>query len=191
VSHLPLSTVIVQIVQHTPWWVWAVFGAITLIGLHQLRDHEIPRARLLLAPLGLGGYSLWGATAVFGIDAAAAWLAGLALALVLNQRLQWPRDVTVTADGRFAIKGSPWPLLLMWTIFAMRYALAVKLVFQPALAQQAAWAIGAPLVYGTLSGLFTARAWRVLQSARNDVTPLLAPLASPRGSGPFGRPGEA
>ena len=55
----------------------------------------------------------------------------------------------------------------MW----LRYAVAVTLVFQPALAQQAAWAIGAPLVYGTLSGLFAARAWRVLQSAR---TPALA-----------------
>jgi hypothetical protein len=166
VSHLPLSTIVVQILQHTPGWVWGIFAALTLLGLHQLRDHEIARARLLLAPIGLGGYSLWGATAVFGIDAAAAWLAGLALALALNQKLQWPRDVTVVADGRFALKGSPWPLLLMWTLFATRYALAVKLVLQPALAQQPEWAIGAPLVYGTLSGLFAARAWRVLQSAR-------------------------
>jgi hypothetical protein len=166
VSHLPLSTVIVEIVSHTPLWVWGILAAITLFGLHQMRDHEIPRARLLLAPLGLGGYSLWGASAVFGIDAAAAWLAGMALALALNHKLQWPRVIGVAGNGRFALKGSPWPLLLMWTIFAMRYALAVKLVFQPALAQQAAWAIGAPLVYGLLSGLFSARAWRVLQSAR-------------------------
>ena len=168
-NSLPLSTVIVQIVQHTPSWVWGILAAITLLGLHQMRDHEMPRARLLLAPIGLGGYSLWGATAVFGIDAAAAWLAGLALALAVNQKLQWPRDVAVIGAGRFALKGSPWPLLLMWTIFAMRYALAVKLVFQPALAQQAAWAVGAPLVYGTLSGLFAARAWRVLQSARTPA----------------------
>jgi hypothetical protein len=173
VNALPLSTVIVEIVKHTPLWVWAVLAAITLLGLHQMRDHVIPRARLLLAPIGLGGYSLWGATAVFGSDAAAAWLAGWALALTLNQKLQWPRDVTPLADGRFALKGSPWPLLLMWTIFALRYALAVKLVFQPALAQQFAWAIGAPVVYGLLSGLFAARAWRVLQSARVVAAPLL------------------
>lgn len=173
-NHLPLSTVILEIVKHTPLWVWGVLAAITLLGLHQMRDHVIPRARLLLAPLGLGGYSLWGATAVFGIDAAAAWLAGLALAMTLNHKLQWPRDVTPLAGGRFALKGSPWPLLLMWAIFGLRYALAVKLVFQPGLAQQAGWAIGAPLVYGALSGLFAARAWRVLQSAR---TPSLVQTA--------------
>ena len=105
-NHLPLSTVIVQIVQHTPGWVWGILAAITLLGLHQMRDHEMPRVRLLLAAVGLGAYSLWGATAVFGIDAAAAWLAGLALALAVNQKLQWPRDVAVLGDGRFALKGS-------------------------------------------------------------------------------------
>jgi hypothetical protein len=57
----------------------------------------------------------------------------------------------------------------MWTIFGMRYALTVQLVFHPALAQQAAWAIGAPLVYGTLSGLLAARAWRVLQAQRSPT----------------------
>lgn len=170
-NSLPLSTVIVQVIQHTPLWAWGILAAITWLGARQLRDHEMPRGRLLTAPLGLGGYALWSAIAVFGIDAAAAWLAGVALAFAINHKLQWPRAVKVVGDGRFALQGSPWPLLLMWTIFMLRYALAVGLVFQPALAQQAAWAIGAPMVYGTLSGLFAARAWRVLQSAR---TPALA-----------------
>lgn len=168
-NHLPLSTVIVPIVLHTPLWVWGILALITLLGLRQMRDHQIPRARLLLAPLALGGYSLWGAVSVFGIDAGAAWLAGLALAFAVNHKLQWPRAVSVLGEGRFALHGSPWPLLLMWAIFALRYALAVKLVFQPALAQQILWAVGAPLLYGTLSGLFAARAWRVLQSAREPA----------------------
>ena len=41
-NHLPLSTVIVQIVQHTPGWVWGILAAITLLGLHQMRDHAPP-----------------------------------------------------------------------------------------------------------------------------------------------------
>lgn len=171
---MPLSTVIVQILQHTPLWVWGILAAITLLGALQWRNHEMTRVRLLIAPIGLGGYSLWSAAAVFGIDAAAAWLAGMALAFALNHKLQWPRAIKVIGDGRFALRGSPWPLLLMWTLFLLRYALTVTLVFQPTLAQQVAWVIGAPLVYGTLSGLFAARAWRVLQSAR---TPALAQAA--------------
>ena len=168
-NSMPMSTVILQIALLTPSWVWGILAAITLLGALQMREHQMTRVRLLLAPIGLGAYSLWGAAAVFGIDAAAAWLAGMALAFAINHKLQWPRSVTPLGNGRFALEGSPWPLLLMWTIFMLRYALAVKLVFQPALAQQTVWAIGAPLVYGTLSGLFAARAWRVLQSARTPA----------------------
>jgi hypothetical protein len=174
VNHLPLSSVIVEILKHTPLWVWGVLAVITGLGLRQLFDHQMSRLRLLVAPVALGGYSAWGACAAFGIDAAAAWLAGLALAMAINQPLQWPRSIAVLENGSFALRGSPWPLLLMWTLFALRYALAVTLVFRPALAHDAAWAIGAPLALGTLSGLFAARAWRVLQSAR---TPALVQAA--------------
>ncbi len=66
----------------------------------------------------------------------------------------------MAADGRFVLRGSPWPLLLMWTIFAMRYAVAVTLVFHPPGPHEGAMAVGVAALYGALSGLFTARAWR-------------------------------
>jgi hypothetical protein len=87
------------------------------------------------------------------------------LALLANRTLRWPRTIELAADGRFVLPGSPWPLLLMWTIFGLRYAVAVTLVFHPAWAHTDAMAIGVPALYGLLSGLFAARAWRVLQSA--------------------------
>jgi hypothetical protein len=164
-----LSFVIVEVLKHTPHWVWAVLAAITLLGLAQLREHRIPRARLLIAPIGLGGYSLWGATSVFGALAAPAWLAGLALALAANRLLRWPRAIGLADDGRFVLQGSPWPLLLMWAVFGLRYAMAVQLVFEPAWAHATGFAIAAALLYGTLSGLFAARAWRVLQSGRTPA----------------------
>jgi hypothetical protein len=167
---LPLSVVVVEIFKHTPQWVWLILAAITLLGLMQLRDHTLSRGRLLLAPIGLGVYSLWGASSAFGAAAVPAWLAGMALALWANRALRWPRTIGVAADGRFALRGSPWPLLLMWAIFALRYAVAVTLVFQPSLAGQVGMTIGVTLLYGLLSGLFTARAWRVLQSAPSPVS---------------------
>ena len=162
----PLSIVLVEIVKHTPHWVWAVLAAITLLGVMQLRAQRVSRVRLLAAPVALGAYSLWGASSVFGAAAVPAWLAGMALAWLANRTLHWPRTIGLGADGRFELAGSPWPLLLMWTIFGLRYAVAVTLVFHPALARDAVAAIGAAVLYGALSGLFAARAWRVLQSAR-------------------------
>lgn len=166
----PLSMVFIAILEHTPHWVWAILAAITAVGVMQLREHRVSRGRLLLAPIGLGAYSLWGASSVFGVAAVPAWLAGLALALLANKALRWPRTVEMAADGRFTLRGSAWPLLLMWTLFALRYAVAVTLVFHPALARDGAVAIGLAALYGALSGLFTARAWRVLQSARRPVS---------------------
>jgi len=158
--------VIVEILRHTPPWVWLILATITLLGVMQLREHRIPRGRLLIAPIALGAYSLWGAGSAFGAAAVPAWLAGMALALLANRALRWPRSIEVGADSRFVLRGSPWPLLLMWTLFGLRYAVAVTLVFHPAWARDGALAIGVTALYGTLSGLFAARAWRVLQSAR-------------------------
>jgi len=163
---LPLSTVIVEIVRHTPAYVWAILAALVALGAIQLRDHRIPRLRLALAPIALGAYSLWGATAAFGVHAGVigAWLAGTALAFAANRRLQWPRRPRADGTGGFAIEGSAWPLLLMLLIFCLRYAAAVTLVFHPGWAADPAFGGGLALVYGALSGLFAARAWRILGS---------------------------
>ena len=166
----PLSMVVIEILRHTPHWVWAVLIAITLVGVMQLREHRVSRSRLLLAPIALGAYSMWGASSAFGVAAVPAWLAGLALALLANRALRWPRTFDMAADGSFLLPGSPWPLLLMWTLFMLRYAVAVTLVFQPALAHDGAMSVGLAVLYGALSGLFAARAWRVLQSARWPVS---------------------
>jgi Family of unknown function (DUF6622) len=161
----PLSIVLLEILKHTPHWVWAILAAITLVGALQLREHRVSRGRLLLAPIGLGAYSLWGASSVFGVAAVPAWLAGLALALLANRALRWPRTIEMAPDSGFVLRGSPWPLLLMWTLFGLRYAVAVTLVLHPTLARDGAVAAGVTALYGALSGLFAARAWRVLQSA--------------------------
>ena len=111
----PLSIVIVEILRHTPHWVWLILAAITLLGALQLRQYRISRGRLLLAPIALGAYSLWGASSAFGAAAVPAWLAGMALTLLASRALRGPRTIEVAADGRFVLPGSPWPLLLMWS----------------------------------------------------------------------------
>jgi len=150
-------------------WVGVGVCAITLLGARQLRDLRVSRTRLLLLPAGLGAYALISISAVFGATAAPAWLAGVALAFALNRLLRWPRDVQLGGDGTFLLRGSVWPLLLMWTIFALRYAATVTLVLHPALLHDPTMGAGFSAVYGVLSGLFAARAWRVLQSARPAV----------------------
>lgn len=166
-SNLPLSTVIVEIISHTPGYVWAILAALVVFGSLQLRDYVITRARLAFAPIGLAAYSLWGATMAFGArtEVIAAWALGIALALVVNRWLRWPRNIRADGAGRFVVGGSPWPLIAMLTVFALRYCIAVILVFHHELARDAVFSLAAALVYGAISGLFTARALRILRSA--------------------------
>jgi len=160
-----LFSVIGAIVSHTPPYVWAILAALVALGSLQLRDQRVPRMRLLVAPFALGAFSLWGASRAFGLHAGVlgAWLLGLALALLANRALQWPRAVRPDGDG-FVVAGSPWPLALMLAIFMLRYAVAVTLVFHPAWAADAGFSGAMALLYGSLSGLFAARAVRILTS---------------------------
>jgi hypothetical protein len=166
-GNIPLGLLVLEILRRTPSWVWAILAALILLGLNQMRDRTISRTRLLLTPIGLGLYSLSGAAAMFGPrpEVIVAWLAGLALAIATNRVLQWPRDARPDGRGNFTVPGSAWPLVLMMAIFALRYVGNVALAFHHDWAGDAAFSLGMALAYGSLSGLFTARAIRVLASA--------------------------
>jgi hypothetical protein len=164
-SDLPLTAVIGPILTHTPAYVWVILAALVVLGGLQLRSLRIARTRLLVAPVAMAALSLWGASSAFGPHAGvlAAWAVGMTLALAANRRLRWPRDVRVEGDA-FVVPGSPWPLALMLAIFMLRYAVAVTLVFHPDWRAEPAFAAGMALLYGALSGLFTARSVRILAS---------------------------
>src|SRR5687767_2557120 len=166
-TDLPLHLVIAQVLRHTPVWVWVVLGVITALGLRQAADHVVTRRRLAVAPIALGAFSLSGAVTAFGLRAEVlvAWALGMALAVAINQWLAWPRTARLEADGRYAVKGSLWPLIGMWAVFAVRYATSVTLVLHRDWSHGTLFSQVMPLVYGALSGFFLARALRILRSA--------------------------
>jgi hypothetical protein len=166
-ANLPLSTVILEILKHTPTYVWAILAGLIVLGSLQLRDNVVTRARLALAPLALGTFSIWGATHAFGVrvEVIAAWAIGMAIVVAANRRLQWPTEVRHLGAGRFALRGSAWPLVTMLTIFSLRYAVAVTLAFHHDWAADPLFSTSMALIYGAVSGFFTARVLRILGSA--------------------------
>ena len=173
-NDLPYTLVIVEVIRHTPVWAWGILVAITLLGLRQAADHHITRWRLAAAPVGLGGFSLWSAASAFGVTPGvfALWLAGAVVAAVAL-RGAWPTALEHPAPGRYRVPGSWWPLAAMWAVFGVRYLTAVTLVFHPEWARDAMFSSAMPLVYGGLTGVFAARALRIVQ-------PLTAPLQAAR-----------
>jgi hypothetical protein len=164
---VPLLAVIGPILSHTPLYVWAILAGLIALGSLQWRTVRLTRARLLIAPVALGAFALWGVSNAFGARPAVlgAWLLGVALALVMNRMLlRWPRDVRLDGDA-YVVAGSPWPLFLMIATFALRYAVAVTLVFHPDWRSDAGFDAPMALLYGALSGLFAARAVQILTSS--------------------------
>jgi hypothetical protein len=173
--NLQLSRVVVEVVKHTPPYVWAILLALVVVGCLQLRDHAVARRRLTWGSLALAGYSLSGVGLAFGFRAEviAAWVLGLITLIGANHLLQRPRDIGIDSAGRYALRGSAWPLLTMLTVFALRYAVTVTLVFHRDWAADAAFSGAIAFVYGTLSGFFAARALRILRTSA-PATPAAA-----------------
>ena len=159
---------ILQILQRTPLWVFAVFVVLLAAGIVQSRDRRMSRPRVAILPFVLICLSLFGVWSAFGESTAAfaAWLAAVGAALLLNRRLKWPAGVIYDASGRsFSVRGSWVPLALMMGIFFARYAVAVTLAMHPELRASTLTEAVAGFGYGLMSGAFPARARRILQSA--------------------------
>jgi len=160
---------VIQILRHTPPWVFALFAALLWLGYVQTRTRSVPFARLAILPLVLVSLSAWGIFAAFGASPAAygAWALGAALVAASNSALRLPRGARYDpATHRFTVPGSWWPLGVILAIFFTRYAVTVTLIMTPALRGAAAFAGAAGFAYGLSSGFFLARALAVRGAAR-------------------------
>lgn len=159
---------LLQILTHTPKWVFALFALLVFLGVKQLAPSRPSLTRITLMPLAMVGLSVYGVVSSLGDQPMA--LAGFALAalgmatLVLLRPL--PAAVSYAAGSqRFSLPSSAVPLALMMGIFCTKYSVGVALAMQPALAHQMAVAAAIGILYGAFSGLFAGRALRLWKLA--------------------------
>lgn len=175
VVHQPQS--LIQVVAHTPYWVWGLLAALVGLGASQLRDRSAGLRRILLVPVGMAVFSAAGVVSAFGASgqtaaqAVGAWLLAAAVitALALWFQPTAPESTRYTSSARsFHIPGSAMPLALILGIFLTKYFVGVELAMQPSLARDASFALQISALYGVFNGLFAARAlrlWRLAQQS--------------------------
>ena len=164
---------LMQVILHTPKWVFAVFFLLLWLGSKQLLANNVSLSRVTLMPVAMGGLSVYGVISVFG-DAFGPLLGWAAAAVVmLALVLQRPLPATTrydAAERRFHVAGSPVPLMLMMGIFLTKYVVGATLAIHPELRQEALLGLVVPVIYGAFSGVFAGRAVRLWKLAiRTDA----------------------
>jgi hypothetical protein len=159
---------LIQILAHTPRWVFVMFAVLVWFGAKQLLAASVSLTRVTLMPIVMTGLSVYGVVSAFGESLAAllGWAAAAAVLLVIVLRRPLPVDTRYDAAAReFSVGGSAVPLVLMMGIFFTKYVVGVMLAIHPELRHQAGFALGISTLYGAFSGIFSARALRLWKLA--------------------------
>jgi len=159
---------LMQILTHTPPWVFGLFVLLAVLGVNQTRARRISRARLAVLPLAMATLALLGVWSSFAAHAVAlgAWALVMLAVVAGSLRLAPPRDASYSSETKlFSVPGSWAPLALMMGIFFTKYAVAILHAMNPS-AMAGTGAVAATCgLYGLYSGLFLARALRIARTA--------------------------
>ena len=176
---------LLQIISHTPAWVFLLFGFLVLVGLRQLRGGPMPAWRLGAMPVAMAAFSLYGVDSAFAHSAPALAAWAFSVAAVVAAGVMLPGMIGAgarydAASRRYHVPGSAVPLVLMMAIFFTKYAVSVLQVMHPDLRQHAAFALAVSALYGAFSGIFLARAIRLWQLAWGRTRMLAPSQPAPR-----------
>jgi hypothetical protein len=157
---------IVQILSHTPIWVYALLFVLLVFGLIQTRTRTVSKIAALLLPAGMIALSLAGINSSFGLRTIplAAW--GIALTIATAIGYTFFRDKRIhckATDGKFFIPGSWVPLVVMMAIFFAKYVYAVMNAFNAEIISTPMFIGALSAVYGLLSGYFSSRAVNLIK----------------------------
>lgn len=156
------------ILSHTPVYVWAILAFLVFRGVLALRERDITVTRLTIIPVLMLVLALQSIASRFGLGSLAmlAWLVAATAVALQRRTFGASRLVAGPRPGSLRMGGSWTPLLMMLTIFAIKYAMAVAQAVQPQLAQDGMFAWSACGLLGLCNGYFLGQLARDLAAAR-------------------------
>lgn len=160
---------IIQILAHTPIWVYPLFLLLLVFGFIQTRTRNVRRIPALLLPASMSALSLAGIISSFGLTTIplAAW--GTALTMATAVGYTFFRDTRLhsnATDGTFLMPGSWVPLVVMMAIFFTKYLYAVMNAFNPEIFSTPIFIGTLSAVYGLFSGYFSSRTVNLIKLAQ-------------------------
>jgi hypothetical protein len=160
---------LIQILKHTPLWVFAMFFVLLIYGYAQHKTRLISSLRLFTLPAIMLLLSLVGVYSAFGLHPSgiAAWVIGIGVALWMGLSFGSRRGVSYSSElDAYHVPGSWLPLGLMMMIFFIKYAVGFSLARHFTFVNTNWFDATVSFVYGFLSGLFVSRALLVWRCAK-------------------------
>ncbi|MDB5978016.1 MAG: hypothetical protein JWR07_4776 [Nevskia sp.] len=165
----------VEIVRHTPSWVWLLLAALLWRGYGMTRPQQVTQLRVAMLPALFTALSFGGVLSTFGAQPGAllCWASGLVLSAYEVQRHGAPKGAAYLAQSRsYALPGSWVPLLLIVLIFVVKYGVGIQLALHGELRQVEPFVLAVSTAYGALSGVFLGRALRLWHLQRKEAVTL-------------------
>lgn len=162
-------TVLIEILNHTPSWVFVLFFVLIALGYSQSKDRAIRRGMVSILPIAMIALSFYGVLSAFGMVPVGLtlWVLGVVVSVGFGVKIAAPRGVTFSTETQsFFVPGSWLPLGCMMAIFFTKYAVGVILAKQLPVASEIAFVGSVSFCYGLLSGVFLARAIVIWQAAK-------------------------
>ncbi len=159
-----------EILKHTPPWVFSLFFILLALGYSQSRDRTVGKTRAVIVPALMMVFSLYGVIADFSISALTFWCAGFIVTAIIGARLP-ERKARFSPDaGAFFLPGRWLPLILIMLLFLIKYIVGISMARQWPPVRSFAFAAVVCLLYGIFSGWFFSRI-RVLQRLAKEAPP--------------------
>lgn len=152
-THTPT---LLDILAHTPLWVWALYAFVLFMAWQRTKDRIVPLWRLLLLPAVLLVVTVTGWIGA-GIDSLPAILVGFIAGGTGGWLLVRDGSARRLDGNRLWLRGDWWTFLQIVFILGFRYATTVVGIVNPALAVDPIWHTVTLIISSALTGLFLGR----------------------------------
>jgi len=163
---------LLDIITHTPRWVFGLLAMLIVLGLMQTRTRQVRIQVALILPFIVLILSLTSVIRYVGwqIPALLCWLIGISAVIFFSIKMFNENLVRLDKSSRkLIIQGSWIPMFVILGIFLTRYALGVATAMQFEITRNPSFLLIVSLILGGWSGFFLARGfmfWR----AKNAIT---------------------
>lgn len=165
---------ILDIVRGTPYWAWALFIYLVVIGLTRLTTKTLPLWRVSTMPFIFIVWSLVSLYARCSVcsDLMSYWLIALVLGLIFAHHTISKTFYAIDRVHKLVtVPGSYIPLALSLIFFASKYSLGVTYALNPAMKESFLLALFDMSLSGFISGVSLGRFITMLRAYRRALQP--------------------